>query len=114
MAMNTTESWVLPHGSYTIAEDGVIPWLFTAPALLIGAYCISFAWSSLFGYKVPVFGVKSLWEPIMVSNYRFFRHAETVLEEGYRAVSGLFKVARTEFRLIMTTVHGQDLPVSPC
>ncbi|KAJ5720789.1 cytochrome P450 [Penicillium malachiteum] len=83
MATNTTESWAPPRGSYS--DNELASWFFTAPALLVGAYCLSFAWSSIFGYKFPVFGVKSLWEPIVVSNFRFFRSAEEVLQEGYRA-----------------------------
>lgn len=50
-------------------------------------YLLSFLWGQIFGHKVPVVGVKSLWEPIVVSNFRFFRQAEDVLVEGYRTVS---------------------------
>ncbi|KAJ5726101.1 cytochrome P450 [Penicillium malachiteum] len=85
MITNTTEPWGPSPESYTVRKDGLIPWSFTAPAVLIGAYCLSFAWTSIFGYKFPVVGVKSLWEPIMMSNFRFFRSGGTVLQEGYRA-----------------------------
>lgn len=54
---------------------------------------LSFAISQILGYKVPVFGVSTQLEPTMVSNFRFFRRAEDVLNEGYQAVSllGTFK-----------------------
>lgn len=59
-------------------------------AIATGFYVFSFAWSKIFGYKAPVFGIKSGWEPIVVSNFRFFLHAEEILLEGYRAVSHIF------------------------
>lgn len=64
----------------------------TILAIAIGFYVFSFAWSKIFGYKVPVFGIKSAWEPTMVSNFRFFLHAEEILLGGYRAVSYIFQV----------------------
>ena len=63
----------------------------TILAIAIGFYVFSFAWSKIFGYKVPVFGIKSTWEPTMVSNFRFFLHAEEILLGGYRAVSHIFR-----------------------
>ncbi|KAJ5915486.1 cytochrome P450 [Penicillium verhagenii] len=102
MAANITESWALPHGSLSTADDRSIPWLLTAPALIIGSYFLSFAWSHVFGYKVPVFGVNTLWEPIMVSNYRFFRRAEEVLAEGYRACTDkIFQFRRADTDMLV-------------
>lgn len=54
--------------------------------LAIGAYVLSVIISQIFGYKVPLFGSVSKLEPIVLSNFRFFRHAEDVLNEGYEAV----------------------------
>ncbi|KAJ5113809.1 cytochrome P450 [Penicillium angulare] len=100
MVTNTTEPWALSCGPYSITKDGLNPWFFTAPAVLLSFYCLSFAWSSIFSYNFPVFGVKSLWEPIIVSNLRFFRSAETVLHEGYLACrDGIF-----QFRRVGTTM----------
>lgn len=48
---------------------------------------LSFAISQIFTYNVPVFGVSSPIEPVMISNLRFFRHAEDILNKGYWAVS---------------------------
>jgi hypothetical protein len=70
--------------SENVSSSTIVP-IVSFIAVII--YLLSLLWSEVFGYKVPVFGIKSLWEPIVVSNFRFFRHAEDVLVEGYRAVS---------------------------
>ena len=36
---------------------------------------------------VPLVGVRSKMEPSIVSNFRFYRHAETILVEGYQTVN---------------------------
>lgn len=82
---NITYSSSVPYSFLPPPEELSSPWLLGA--LAIGGYCISIILSQIFGYKVPVFGVVTQLEPIVVSNFRFFRHAEDVLNEGYRAVS---------------------------
>ncbi|KAJ6031352.1 cytochrome P450 [Penicillium herquei] len=109
MIANTTEPWDLPHGPYSVTKDDSIPWSFTAPAVLLGAYCLSFAWSRIFSYKFPMFGVKSLWEPIILSQFRFFRSGETILQEGYRAVSDL-STCNTVFQFRRAGTHMLVLP----
>jgi hypothetical protein len=83
---NMTNLLVHTYEKSSLAQNGSSS---TILAIAIGFYVFSFAWSKIFGYKVSVFGIKSAWEPIVVSNFRFFLHAEEVLLEGYRAVSHL-------------------------
>lgn len=53
---------------------------------------LSVLYTHVFHSKFPVFGVSSKLEPIVISNFRFFRHAEDVLNEGYQAVSRLIEI----------------------
>ena len=83
---NITSSWLIwptaistDHGSFSSA------WLLGA--VVFGSYFVSVTVSQIFGYQVPIFGIKNQFEPIVVSNFRFFQHAEEILNEGYRAVS---------------------------
>ena len=39
--------------------------------------------------NIPLVGVRSQVEAGIVSNFRFYRHAETILVEGYQKVSRL-------------------------
>lgn len=82
-----TVPWDIPSGTFlqALAEQLTSKWMLAS--LAVGAYMVSFAVSRVFGYKVPVYGVSSQFEPTMVSNFRFFRRAENVLNEGYQAVS---------------------------
>ena len=36
--------------------------------------------------KIPIVGIKSVFEVGLVSNYRFYRDAEAILVEGYNKV----------------------------
>ena len=65
--------------------------------LLLGFYGLSslIAWRKRF--KAPVVGSKSHFEPSLFSNYRFFKKAENVLNEGHskvRPCSGVYSAYR--------------------
>ncbi|PYH91567.1 cytochrome P450 [Aspergillus ellipticus CBS 707.79] len=115
MAANITDSWYFSNGTYPGRGYEPFQWLVTAPALALGAYCLSFVWSQIFGYKVPVFGVKSLWEPIMMSNFRFFLRAEDVLVEGYRACKDrMFQFRRADTdMLVLPPKYVEDIRKLP-
>ncbi|PLB51301.1 cytochrome P450 [Aspergillus steynii IBT 23096] len=99
---NTTHPALPFEGFYSKIPETPIPWLYSAPALLAGWYFLSFAWSAIFGYKVPVFGVKTPWEPTMVSNFRFFMRAGDVLNEGYNACKGkIFQFRRADTDMLV-------------
>jgi hypothetical protein len=66
-------------------EELTTPWALIA--MIGGLYMLSSIFSQIFGYKYPIFGISSQLEPIVVSNFRFFRRAEDILNEGYQAVS---------------------------
>lgn len=75
------------YQAYPFSENGSSSVLFLMASATAAIVYLSFLRSQIFGHKVPVVGIKSLWEPIVVSNFRFFRHAEDVLTEGYCTVS---------------------------
>ncbi|KAH8645694.1 hypothetical protein BX600DRAFT_519280 [Xylariales sp. PMI_506] len=76
------------------------PWMLTS--LAVAAYLLSFAFSLVFGYKVPTFGVYSQLEPVVVSNFRFFRHAEDILIEGYQACKDrVFQFRRIDTNILV-------------
>lgn len=44
------------------------------------------------GPKVPLVGLKSIFEPRVVANFRFFRDSAAVIKEGYSKASFLCPV----------------------
>lgn len=99
---NSTFSWDIPSGTLTLPSSHQLTatWLFAS--LAVGVYMLSFAFSQIFSYKVPVFGVSSQLEPIMISNFRFFRHAEDVLNEGYQACKDrIFQFRRADTDMLV-------------
>ncbi|KAB8210218.1 cytochrome P450 [Aspergillus parasiticus] len=81
---NTTHALLDAHHTYLLPDDAFFSSILAVMAMAIIPYLLSSGWSKLFGYKVPIVGIKSFWEPIVVSNFRFFLHAEEVLADGYR------------------------------
>ncbi|KAH8878739.1 cytochrome P450 [Thozetella sp. PMI_491] len=80
-------------------EELTSPWVL---ATMIGAYMLPFTLTQIFGYKYPVFGVSSQLEPIIVSNFRFFRRAEDILNEGYRACKDkVFQLRRADTDMLV-------------
>ncbi|QKX63436.1 uncharacterized protein TRUGW13939_10606 [Talaromyces rugulosus] len=98
--------------SENVSSSTIVP---IVSFIVIIIYLLSLLWSEVFGYKVPVFGIKSLWEPIVVSNFRFFRHAEDVLVEGYRASKGeIFQFRRADTNmLVLPPKHVDDIRKLP-
>jgi ent-kaurene oxidase len=80
--LSNTTTGCLPQFFY---KESTSPWALAV--LAGGVYILYCALSQVLGYKYPVFGVVSQLEPVMISNFRFFRHAEDILNEGYQAVS---------------------------
>lgn len=110
---NNTNLWSVAYGSFPPTEEISSPWLFSA--LAVGTYLLSFVLSQIFGYKVPVFGIRTQLEPIMVSNFRFFRYAEDILLEGYRASKGMifqFRRADTDM-LVLPPKYVEDIRKLP-
>lgn len=54
--------------------------------LAFGLYACFLLRLCFFQSKVPLVGVRSRFEAGLVSNYRFYKDAETVLLEGYAKV----------------------------
>ncbi|KAI1170439.1 cytochrome P450 [Nemania sp. FL0916] len=76
------------------------PWMLAT--LIGGLYILSSAFSHMFADKHPVFGVYSKFEPIMVSNFRFFHRAEDILNEGYRACKDkIFQIRRADTNMLV-------------
>ena len=84
---NTTLPLSTTHSAFPLSslEELTSPWALIA--LVGGLYMLSSIFAQIFGYKYPIFGISSQLEPIVVSNFRFFRRAEDILNEGYQAVS---------------------------
>lgn len=95
--VNDTELWTLVTTAHPLPVES-IHWTYTLLFLAVGAYCCSIFWSQIFGYKLPIFGTKSPWEPVIISNFRFFHHAEQVLQQGYNEVDTM-KHTRKDFYL---------------
>ncbi|KAJ5636932.1 cytochrome P450 [Penicillium longicatenatum] len=90
------------HEISLVTKDGPSSLILTMSALLTTFYLLSFGWSQIFGFKVPVFGVKSLWEPIVVSNFRFFLRAEEILTQGYNACKDtMFQFRRADTDMLV-------------
>ena len=75
----------------TILEDmsgmlGDISPLWALPLLSIFGYIASIISVRLQGPKAPLVGLRSIFEPRAIANYRFFKNSSTVIEEGYSKV----------------------------
>jgi hypothetical protein len=66
-----------------IPEEWVYRTLFV---VLIGLYVSSILSMHVFGGNFPLVGVKSILEPRIVANYRFFKNNVGVVNEGYKKV----------------------------
>ncbi|KAF7531231.1 hypothetical protein G7054_g9086 [Neopestalotiopsis clavispora] len=103
---NTTFWSEIPIGAFPLPSQEKLssPWMLAS--LAAGAYMLSVAFVQIFGYKVPIFGVSSKLEPTMISNFRFFRRAEDILNEGYRAyVDDIRKLPNTVASPTVAHVH---------
>ncbi|KAJ2991128.1 hypothetical protein NUW58_g2636 [Xylaria curta] len=82
------------------SEEVTSPWVLAT--LVGGAYLLSSTLSQMLSYKYPVFGVSSQLEPIVVSNFRFFRRAEDILNEGYQACKDkIFQFRRVDTDMLV-------------
>ena len=63
------------------------PALWTLLALSVWLYLLPAALMRLQGAKVPLVGALSTFEPRILANYRFFKDAAKVVNEGYKNVS---------------------------
>ena len=51
--------------------------------LSIGSYIVSIVSVRIQGPKAPLVGFKSILEPRLIANYRFFKDAAAIINEGY-------------------------------
>ena len=55
-------------------------------ALALGSYLVSIISVRLQGPKAPLVGLKSVFEPRLVANYRFFKDSAAIINDGYARV----------------------------
>ncbi|TFB00206.1 Ent-kaurene oxidase [Trichoderma ghanense] len=99
---NTTLPLSTSYSAFPLSslEELTSPWAIIA--LVGGLYMLSSILSQIFGYKYPIFGISSQLEPIVVSNFRFFRRAEDILNEGYQACKGkIFQFRRADTDMLV-------------
>ncbi|PTB66982.1 cytochrome P450 [Trichoderma citrinoviride] len=99
---NTTLPLSTNHSAFPLSslEELTSPWALIA--LVGGLYMLSSIFAQIFGYKYPIFGISSQLEPIVVSNFRFFRRAEDILNEGYQACKGkIFQFRRADTDMLV-------------
>jgi hypothetical protein len=58
-------------------------------ALLIAYYLFSIISVRYTGFKAPLIGFKSIFEPPILARTRFFRDGDSLVKEGYAKVSSL-------------------------
>lgn len=63
------------------AEDYYPFWAFLT--LSVFAYLLSIISVRLQGPKAPLVGLKSIFEPRLVANFRFFKDSAAIINEGY-------------------------------
>lgn len=74
-----------PSLSMTPILEGFLPlWILACLSLSVIASMIIPSWT--YDSEVPTVGATSRFEASVISNYRFYKKAENVLEEGYRKV----------------------------
>lgn len=78
-------------------QDVSLAWVFGL--LLLGSYGLSLVVSLLSQSKVPLVGVRSKFEPGLISNFRFYRHAGAILTEGYTKVRIVVYVGRRDLMI---------------
>lgn len=62
--------------------DGISP-LWVVPVLSVCLYVISIISLRLGGPKTPLVGLRSIFEPRIVANFRFFKDSAGIINEGY-------------------------------
>ncbi len=62
-------------------DDWSIFWAFPACSLCL--YILSIISVRLQGPKAPLVGLRSIFEPRLVANFRFFKNSSSVINEGY-------------------------------
>ncbi|TVY14663.1 Ent-kaurene oxidase P450 [Lachnellula arida] len=93
-------------------------WPFSlALAVVFMLYLSSVLSVQLLGGSFPLAGVKSIFEPRILTNYRFFKNNIGVVNEGYKKFKGkAFKFARNDADMIVLPPHYIDeineLPIS--
>jgi len=79
-----------------------INWFWTFLFLSIGFYLFSIISVRFPGPKTHLVGLHSLFEPRVVANYRFFKDAAAVINEGYtKVIAFLPQMARGCSRLVV-------------
>lgn len=68
-----------------MVEDSSLFWAFLT--LSLGAYIVSIVSVRVQGPKAPLVGLKSIFEPRVLANYRFFKDSAAIINEGYARVS---------------------------
>ena len=63
------------------AEDYSLFWAFLP--LSVCLYLVSIISVRLQGPKAPLVGLKSIFEPRLVANFRFFKDSAAIINEGY-------------------------------
>ncbi len=74
-------------------DDSSLFWAFLA--LSIGAYIASLVSVRIQGPKAPLVGLRSIFEPRLVANYRFFKDSAAIINEGYSRVRCCLRLAWT-------------------
>lgn len=64
-----------------LAEDYAPFWAFLT--LSVCVYLLSIISVRLQGPRAPLVGLKSIFEPRLVANFRFFRDSASIINEGY-------------------------------
>ncbi|KAI1799845.1 cytochrome P450 [Daldinia bambusicola] len=99
---NTTflSSSTMDNASTQFFSGGLSPpWVL---ASVVAGYIFFSILSQIFGYKYPLFGVSFQFEPIMISNFRFFTRAEEILNEGYLAcMDKIFQFRRADTDMLV-------------
>ncbi|KAL8665789.1 MAG: hypothetical protein Q9202_001911 [Teloschistes flavicans] len=75
-------------------------WTFISLSFL--SYAYSIACLRLLGYKAPLVGLKSVLEPRIIGNFRFFQNAAVVINEGYdKFKTTAFKLVRNDADIVV-------------
>ncbi|KAL8917290.1 MAG: hypothetical protein Q9172_005916 [Xanthocarpia lactea] len=90
-------------------DDWSVFWAF--PAFLLCLYVLSIISVRLQGPKAPLVGLKSIFEPRLVGNFRFFKNSAAVISEGYSKAM-LTGSSKEAFRFVRNDADMVVLPVS--
>ena len=72
--------------SQTVQYLERIPWAWSFTILVLCGYLVSIVSVHFLGPKAPLVGLGSVFEPRIIGNWRFFKNASKVIEEGYSQV----------------------------